>query len=100
MITFVRTAGRRITRWRRHDGCNSTVGMYPDTRTLEQMADDLPASEPRWPRRCAKCGRDHSALAWSRLPHPPGGRYADYDDVRLEFRNCQCGSTLTVEMPK
>lgn len=46
-----------------------------------------------FPKRCGNCGRVYSKPEWARLPCIGTGG----DDVEtLEFRNCPCGSTLTI----
>ena len=43
-----------------------------------------------WPKRC-RCGASYEEAAWKALP------FVGVDhDYCLEFRNCQCGSTLAV----
>ena len=44
-------------------------------------------------KRCPCCTRVYSRDEWERLPHI--GSTAD-----LELRNCRCGSTLAVEIPR
>lgn len=52
-------------------------------------------------KRCTTCGKRYSREAWAALPSI--GSKPDTDDngkpISLEFRNCSCGSTLTVEVP-
>lgn len=59
----------------------------------EQMADTVraPAS-----KQCG-CGANHDPFAWSRLPFV--GVMADEEET-IELRNCACGSTLAIEVPR
>lgn len=50
------------------------------------------ADFPKDGKSCA-CGVKHDARAWALLPL---GGERDYEGERLEFRNCECASTLTV----
>jgi hypothetical protein len=55
--------------------------------------DDL---RPFGIKRCPKCGREYDEAAWLRLPHPPSGAIQSFPGLKLELRNCTCGSTLGV----
>lgn len=59
-----------------------TLRMVEERRTLS-----------RWPKRCM-CGRSYDESAWMTLPLV--GTTTD-GDIELEFRNCQCSSTISVE---
>lgn len=48
------------------------------------------------PKRCA-CGAVYDGHAWARLPLV--GLHVD-DEESIELRNCRCGSTIAVELPK
>lgn len=50
-------------------------------------------SEQQFPKRCAKCGTVHTAESWAELRCIGEQAYAG---ETLEFRNCACGSTLTI----
>lgn len=49
------------------------------------------------PKRCA-CGASYNAAGWADLKYK--GRMRQKDAPTLELRDCVCGSTLAVEVPK
>jgi len=48
-------------------------------------------------KRCAVCGRVFDLAAFRALPLIGVTTY-DGDPFRLEFRDCHCGNTLTIEI--
>jgi hypothetical protein len=51
--------------------------------------------EAQFPKRCRTCGVVHSRAGWSALPLHS---FQTDDVVKLEQRDCPCGSTLVVEV--
>lgn len=49
----------------------------------------------QFPKRCS-CGLVHSSEAWAALPTPPRGGVRRDEWEEMQFRNCQCGSTLVM----
>lgn len=49
-------------------------------------------------KTCTCCGRQHDAASWAALPLK--GYVGVVARVTLELRNCTCGSTLAVEVPR
>ncbi len=56
------------------------------------------ATLPAPPDKICACGRTHDAFEWARLPLV--GEMDDGDGGVLELKNCGCGSTLAVEVPR
>lgn len=48
-------------------------------------------------KACRCCGKEHCAEGWRALPCI--GVMGD-DEELLELRNCHCGSTLAIEIPR
>lgn len=55
------------------------------------------ASEPRRMSKPCACGRVHDADGWHSLPYLGLMRYEEH---AFELRNCACGSTLCLEVPR
>ena len=57
-----------------------------------------PTHKPLPPdHKACRCGRAFSPADWAALPIV--GDWELDEDVRLELRNCPCGSTISVELP-
>ena len=52
-------------------------------------------SDEQWPKQCTCCDASYDAEAWSKLPLR--GWCGDRS-MRLEMRNCSCGSTLCIDV--
>lgn len=51
-------------------------------------------------RACRTCGRAHDAESWAALPLLGWqGLRREGETTCLELRNCECGSTLAIEVP-
>lgn len=48
-------------------------------------------------KTCSCCRRTFTLEQWRKLAPPPKGLYSESGGMKLEFRNCSCGSTMTVE---
>jgi hypothetical protein len=52
------------------------------------------ASDDRFPKRCKRCGRVYDTWTWSKIPRR-GFQKWPWGEVH-EYRNCPCGTTLSV----
>ncbi len=72
-----------------------------DIRDEWAAADEDPATYSTLPAPADKacgCGEVHDYYAWCRLPFV--GVMDDGEGGQLTLRNCGCGSTLAVEVPR
>lgn len=81
-------------------------------KTAKLCAELLMATEPKgadassasFPKRCTKCWRIHDQSSWSALkkiglqPVVAGENPVAEPPYTLELRNCQCGTTLSVQL--
>lgn len=66
------------------------------------LADTMPPM-----KRCLHCGAAYDAESWARLPFADGkvegrepGRMTDGAGGELELRNCPCGQTMAIAIPR
>lgn len=86
------------------DECNETriddqlrwVGIKPSSNPVDFFEACSGPGRPaeQFPKRCG-CGAQHDRKSWEQLPLVGE---ADYDGERLQLRNCQCHSTLAIEV--
>jgi hypothetical protein len=60
------------------------------------MNHDKQAAPEVVKHRCS-CGKAYTAKAWEALPNLGTVAYPGYG-ITLEYRNCSCGSTCTIEV--
>lgn len=51
-----------------------------------------------WPKTCGCCARVYDATSWAALPYV-GVQTFDDGGPAIEFRNCECKTTLAIELP-
>lgn len=64
----------------------------------EEESDDV-FKEESWPKACSCCGRPITEEQWEGLEYV-GVQRGTEEIPDLELRNCGCGSTLAIVVPR